>query len=108
MADRDQVEVLRLAQPVRRPSDCRGDVRRLGWLHNVRRSAAHRRALRRASRGYVPDAVDLTFEPPLRIARSRALENLEFDAGRAGIDDEDGIHGDQAATRLALARRAAA
>jgi hypothetical protein len=44
----------------------------------------------------------------LRIARFPQLEQLEFDARRAGIDDKDRIHGAQAAGNAALLLRAAA
>jgi hypothetical protein len=44
----------------------------------------------------------------LRIAGFCQLKQLEFDARRTRVDDEDRIHGGQAAGKAAVLRRAAA
>ncbi len=54
------------------------------------------------------DAVDLAPDLALRIAAVLDREDLELDARRAGIDDEDGIHGAHTAGTAAARRRASA
>jgi len=54
------------------------------------------------------DAVDLAFHQAPRIAFRLDREDLEFEARRASIHDEDRIHGGQAAGSTVARRRASA
>jgi len=105
--DRDRIEALRLAQPA---SHLLHRGRKVGHiLHRIfvvdqQRSVGRLGAQSRAR----ADAVHLAFDQALEIAGARGFEHLELDARGAGIRNEDRIHGDHAAGRAAMRRRASA
>jgi hypothetical protein len=54
------------------------------------------------------DAIDLPLDEPMQFFARGDIKDLEFDAGGAGIDDQNRIHGRHAAGKVAARRRAAA
>ncbi len=107
MADGDEIDLLRLAQP--RPGSLQ---RRREIAHLVRRVGAVDQRFCVGAFGAQPrpraDPVHLALDQALEIAASPDLEDLELEARGAGIDDEDRVHGGHAAGTAAVWRRASA
>jgi hypothetical protein len=106
MADRKERDLQFLAQPGASLLGGGGQVRdalgRVGLIDQGGRAVLGAQARAR------PDAVDLALDEPLQVAGRSGGKDLELEAGGAGIDDEDGVHGDHTAGTAARRRRASA
>ena len=90
--NRDEVHLLRLAQPGSCNMDGRGKIGNLVWRkHPVDRSRTVNHSCAQ-TRPY-PNSVDLALEQSFELARRLYPEQLEFEARGTGIDDENGFHG---------------
>ena len=107
MADGDGVDVEFVAQPGAGDRHRGRHIRhRLDRIGPVGQRIAGRAA--GAQSRTAADPVHLALDLPLQPALAFHREDLKLDAGGAGIDDEDRVHGDHAAAIGALRRRALA
>ena len=92
MTDSDRLEVLRVLQPPSRGSHRGRDVwhlfQRIGLVDQERVVRPVRTQTRPRS-----NSVKLTFHQTFEAGPSLDLKHLKFDARRAGVDDEDRVHG---------------
>ena len=106
MTDRSRYELLRFAQPRARGEECGRNVTNLG--RRVRLiDQTFSVGVFGAQLWARADAVHLPFDQALQ-STAPIRKYLEFDARRAGIDDQDRVHGGHAATVGAFWRRACA
>jgi hypothetical protein len=107
VTNREQVQPLGLAKPGGHGGHRRGNVgdlvRCVGFLDERGLIAPACRKVRPGA-----DALELTFDQKSQLEGLLDGENLELDARRAGVDDEDRIHRDQAFGNGAARRRASA
>ena len=107
MPDSDRIDVELVTQPC---ASNRHRGRHVRYCLDRKDPVSHGIAARAA--GAQPraaaDAVDLALDLPSQPALAFHRKDLELHAGRAGIDDEDRIHGAHAAAIGVLLRRASA
>ena len=98
---------LRLAQPSAGAEQCRRNIadlrRRVGLVDQELRIGTFGAQLRPRA-----DAVHLPFDQAAQPAVAVRREHLELDTRRAGIDDQDRVHGSHAAGKAVPRRRASA
>ena len=107
MPESDRLDLLFLAQP---NASGRERGRNIGYLIASESLINQRVFVGRfgAQPGPRADAIHLPFQPFSRVTCALDLEDLELDAGRTSINDQDRIHRAHAAGKAAIRRRASA
>ena len=108
MTDGEKIDLLRTAQPVARNLNGGRQIRDFVGIICLVDQGLFIRALGLQARSGA-DAIDLALHQTVKLT-TRALdrENLEFQARRSGVDDQNCVHGDHTAATAALRRRASA